>query len=83
MSIEKMKEAQIIDERTAEVLESPKPISIDHKDSKSKKAHVFQLYNDGKRPSDSEVKSLGIKPDTAYRYYQDWKKTQDNSNNPT
>jgi len=80
-SIEKMKEAQIINERTAEMLEPPQPISINHKESKSKKSQAFQLFDADKRPSDFEVKSLGIKPETAYRYYQDWKKTQDNSNN--
>jgi hypothetical protein len=65
------------------MLEPLQPISINHKESKSKKAQAFQLYNEGKRPSDSEVKSLGIKPETAYRYYQDWKKIKDNSHNPT
>jgi len=80
---EKMKEAQIINERTAEMLEPLQPISINHKESKSKKAQAFQLFNADKRPSDSEVKSLGIKPETAYRYYQDWKKIKDNSHNPT
>jgi len=40
----------------------------------SKKAKAFQLFGEGKRPSDSEVKSLGIKPNSTYRYYQQWKK---------
>ena len=40
----------------------------------SKKAQAFKLFNEGKRPSDSEVKSLGIKPESSYRYYQQWKK---------
>ena len=39
----------------------------------SKKAKALKLFSEGKRPGDPEVKSLGIKPNTAYRYYQDWK----------
>ena len=42
----------------------------------TKKTRANQLFDRGKRPSSPEVKALGIKPDTAYRYYQDWKKTQ-------
>jgi hypothetical protein len=38
------------------------------------KEKAYQLFDEGKRPSDPEVKALGIKPNTAYRYYQDWKK---------
>jgi hypothetical protein len=40
------------------------------------KETVNQLFDEGKRPSDPEVKALGIKPETAYRYYQDWKKAR-------
>jgi hypothetical protein len=39
----------------------------------------FQLFDQGKRPSDAEVRALGIKPSTAYRYYQQWKRTSDHS----
>jgi len=42
----------------------------------TKKARADQLFDRGKRPSSPDVKALGIKPNTAYRYYQDWKKTQ-------
>ncbi len=38
------------------------------------KEKAFRLFDGGKRPGDPEVKALGIKPNTAYRYYQDWKK---------
>jgi hypothetical protein len=38
------------------------------------KERAFQLFDVGKRPADPDVKALGIKPNTAYRYYQDWKK---------
>ena len=73
-SMEKLKEATVIDGRTAEILEPLRPISINHKESKGKKAKAFQLFSEGKRPGDSEVKSLGSKPNSAYRYYQHWKK---------
>jgi len=73
-TIEKMKEVQIIKERTTEILEPIRPISINHKEIKSKKAQAFALFRKGKRPGDSEVKTLGIKPESAYRYFQDWKK---------
>lgn len=42
----------------------------------SMKERAFCLFDEGKRPGDPEVKSLGMKPNTAYRYYQEWKKTQ-------
>jgi len=38
------------------------------------KGKAFQLFDVGKRPGDPEVKALGLKPNTAYRYYQEWKK---------
>jgi hypothetical protein len=38
------------------------------------KGRAFQLLDGGKRPGDPEAKALGIKPNTAYRYYQDWEK---------
>jgi len=38
------------------------------------KERAFRLFDGVKRPGDPEVKNLGIKPNTAYRYYQDWKK---------
>ena len=39
----------------------------------SMKGRVFRLFDEGKRPSDPEVKALGIKPTTVYRYHQAWK----------
>ena len=41
----------------------------------TKKAKAFDLFNQGKRPGNPEVKFLGIKPQTVYRYYQEWKRT--------
>lgn len=41
------------------------------------KEKVYQLFDEGRRPSDPEVKASGIKPKTAYRYYQDWKELED------
>jgi len=45
----------------------------------SVKERTFHLFDEDKRPGDAEVKSLGIKPNTAYRYYQEWKKTQNHT----
>ncbi len=45
----------------------------------SMKERVLRLFDQGKRPSDPEVRALGIKPNTAYRYYQQWKRTCDRS----
>jgi hypothetical protein len=45
----------------------------------SLKERVFQLFDQGRRPSDPEVRELGIKPNSAYRYYQQWKKAANHS----
>lgn len=44
---------------------------------------AFSLFNQGKRPSDPEVKDLGVKPKTLYNYYQQWKKTTSGSSSGT
>lgn len=80
-SVEKMNEVQIIDERTAEILEPLRPLSISKKEGTSNKAKAFLLFSQSKRPSDPEVKILGIKAESAYRYYQAWKKAHGGSNN--
>ncbi|MFO7996413.1 MAG: hypothetical protein R6U93_04615 [Dehalococcoidia bacterium] len=49
------------------------------KDEDTLKTKAFQLFGRGKKPSDPEVKALGIKPNTAYRYHQTWKKALDHS----
>ena len=67
-------------ERSTKELPSPETPKLS---KGTKKARVFQLFNEGKRPGDPTVKSLGIKPETAYRYYQDWKKIQHSSQNAT
>jgi hypothetical protein len=45
----------------------------------SMKERAFRLFDEGKRPGNPEVKALGIKPNSAYRYYQEWKKACDRS----
>lgn len=35
---------------------------------------AFELFDQGKRPSNPEVKALGLKPKTTYNYFQEWKK---------
>ena len=46
----------------------------------SKKEDAFALFSQGKRPSDKEVKALGLSAKTRYNYYQEYKKSaQENS----
>lgn len=45
----------------------------------SKKEEAFALFAEGKRPSDQEVKDLGLSPKTRFNYYQEFKKTTDES----
>jgi len=40
------------------------------------KQRAFRLFDEGKRPSDPEVRALGIKPNSTYRYHQAWKKAR-------
>jgi len=49
----------------------------------SKKARAFALFSQGRRPSDPEVQALGVKPETTYRYHQEWKRTYSSSHNST
>lgn len=85
-SVDRMVRAGIISERVAEIVEG-EFTKIQNQQSVSsteatplarhnRKERAFELFNCGKRPSDPEVKALGIKPNTVYRYYQDWKKTR-------
>lgn len=39
----------------------------------SRKAKAFILFDQGKRPSDPEVKALGLKSSSLYNYYELWK----------
>lgn len=41
--------------------------------AKSKKEQAFALFDQGRRPSDPEVKELGVKKETLYRYFTYWK----------
>lgn len=83
-SIDGMVSVGIIAERVADVVkaelanlkEDPGVLSprVTAGDKNTLKAKAFHLYSRGKRPGDPEVKGLGIRPETAYRYYQEWKK---------
>jgi hypothetical protein len=42
--------------------------------SGTKKGLAFLLFDQGKRPSDPEVKALGLKPKSTYTYFQEHKK---------
>lgn len=35
---------------------------------------ALELFDQGKRPSDPEVKALGLKSKTRYNYFQQWQK---------
>lgn len=39
----------------------------------SKRDEAFELFNQGKVPTDSEVVALGVKAESAKRYYRQWK----------
>lgn len=41
----------------------------------SKKNEAFRLFGEGKKPSDPEVKALGLSAKTRYNYYQEYKKS--------
>jgi hypothetical protein len=45
----------------------------------SMKKSMFRLFDEGRRPGDPEVKALGAKPNSSYRYYQEWKKARGHS----
>jgi hypothetical protein len=42
------------------------------------KEQAFELFNQGKRPSDPELKALKLKTGTLYDYFQKWKKNGGN-----
>lgn len=42
----------------------------------SKKEEAFQLFEQGRRPGDSEVKALGLAARTRYNYFQEYKKSR-------
>ncbi|MFC1989452.1 hypothetical protein ACFLVW_02655 [Chloroflexota bacterium] len=77
-SMEKLKEAQVIDGRTAEILKLPGP--VEHKGTKkqpskqSKKDQAEALFKEGEFPSSPRVKKLGIKYKTCQVYYNTWKR---------
>jgi len=74
MGIMTDKIADIVKSESGELEVEQKTSLSEEKGRDSKKARAFQLFSQGKRPSDSEVKTLGIKPESTYRYYQQWKK---------
>lgn len=50
---------------------------------KAAKELAFALFDEDKRPSDPEVKSLGIKSKTRYNYFQEWKKAHSEQDGST
>ena len=47
----------------------------------SKKEKAFELFSQGKRPSDPEVKALGLSAKTRYNYFQEYKRARGASDN--
>jgi len=41
---------------------------------KSRMELAYEFFEQGKRPSDPEVKALGLKPKSTYDYFQRWKR---------
>jgi hypothetical protein len=48
----------------------------------SKKQQAFELFSQGKRPSDPDVKALGLGKRTGYNYFQQFKKNGGSSKTP-
>ena len=48
-----------------------------HPDKGSKRSRCMKLYAEGKRPSDPEVKALGIPRRVTYRYFQAFKRSDE------
>lgn len=48
----------------------------------SKKQKCFEMFSLGKKPSDQEVKGLGLSPKTRYNYFQEWKKLSPGGGQP-
>jgi len=40
-----------------------------------RKEAAFRLFDQGRRPSSPEIKALSLKPSSAYKYFQTWKRT--------
>lgn len=51
-------------------MKMPKALKVVHM---SKKQKAFELFSQGMRPSNPEVKSLGLKPKSLYNYFQEFK----------
>ena len=62
----------------AEAKHETPPVQEKSGKGNSAKERAFQSFDKGRRPSDPEVKALGIKPKSIYRYYQEWKKARNN-----
>lgn len=52
-------------------------------DTESRMDIAFKLFDEGKRPSDPEVKELGLKPSSTCDYFQQWKRGKGNSSTTT
>jgi hypothetical protein len=88
-SIDRMVDIGVMTEKVGNIVKAaigelqvkPKILPVQKRGGRrgSMKESLFRLFDDGKRPGDPEVKALDIKPNTVYRYYQEWKKAKSNS----
>ena len=46
----------------------------ENKEKKSRLQIAYELFDQGKRPSDPEIKVLGLRPKSTYDYFQRWKR---------
>ncbi len=63
--------SQLGESKVEQEVAPQKKDKIERKDTG--KAKAFKLFDEGKRPSDRDVKATKIKPQILYRYYQEWK----------
>ncbi len=90
-NIDEMVSMGIMTDKVADIVKSEsggleveqKASLSEEKGRDSKKARAFQLFSQGRRPSDPEVQALGLKTETTYRYHQEWKRAYSNRHNST
>jgi len=83
MGIMTQKVASIAKNESGELEIELKASLLEEKGRYSRKARAFQLFSQGRRPSDPEVRALGVKPETTYRYHQEWERTYLNNHDST
>lgn len=88
-SIDAMIAAGIMAEKVGKIVKAPltsvearrraRPVAGHIAKKGSKKERAFRLFDQGRRPSDPEVRNLGIKPNSACPYFQAWNKERNHT----